>query len=118
MMHEMFVPSSVIRNRILSVPQIRRDENGNVEIKLNKSRAGEPGKDEKTSDEASIRLRSYQVHISRALFAELKKLNRNIVKTSNITMKMVIMVLALPLNTIVLSQAMDEVVISFELNKH
>ena len=31
---------------------------------------------------------------------------------------MVIMVLALPLNTIVLSQAMDEVVISFELNKH
>ena len=64
MMHEMFVPSSVIRNRILSVPQIRRDENGNVEIKLNKSRAGEPGKDEKTSDEASIRLRSYQVHIS------------------------------------------------------
>ena len=39
-------------------------------------------------------------------------------KTSNITMKMVIMVLALPLNTIVLSQAMDEVVISFELNKH
>ena len=32
-------------------------------------------------------------------------------------MKMVIMVLALPLNIFVLSQAMDEVVISFELNK-